>query len=172
MSGMVEAPLPSGLSGDDDENEQDFGLSETKPFRGFNDPAVREAAQATRAANREARIPVGLNGETLPPPKEPKSRAPRQKKETRSLEGIENMLISMHFMLATATGFDELLLEQSEAHTLADALAKVSDYYKIKLDGKTGAFMGLIWAIGMVYGPRAVTIGIKLRTQGANGKRS
>lgn len=165
MSGMIEAPLPPGIgfSNDDDEADTSNGA------HGFSDPAVREKARQTRLDNAAARTPQSLTGEELPPPKQAKSRAPRQKKEERSLESIEKMLISMHFMLATATGFDDLILDNAEAHTLADALAKVGDYYKIKLDGKTGALMGLIWAIGMVYGPRAVTIGIKLRGRKPHG---
>lgn len=101
--------------------------------------------------------------EVIEPPKKGRG---RPKKETRSLEGVEKLLVSIHFMLATTTGLEDLSIDQSEAHILADALATLADHYKIKLDGKTGALMGFVYAIGAVYGPRAVTIGIKLRSKG------
>jgi hypothetical protein len=128
--------------------------------RGFANPDILQAAQATRAANRAAREP-----QDLMPDGSPATKKPRQKRSERSLAGIEKLLSSIHMMAALATGFEDLKIDPEESHLLAEALATLGDYYKIKLDGKSGAIMGLIYAAGAVYGPRAVTIGIKLRAK-------
>ena len=135
--------------------------------RGFSNPDILAKAQAARKRNAESDTPQDLHDAADIPPVNKRGRKPgsASKRSERSLEQIRNLLIQTHFMIAGLTGFQEMMIDEKESALLADALAGVSDYYKIKLDGKSGAVMGLIYAIGIVYGPRAITIGIKLRNQ-------
>ena len=138
--------------------------------RGFANPDVLKAAQETRATNRASREAQSLlpgDGDT-PAPAARGKRGPKPKSE-RSLKGMETLLLSIHTMLALSTGLEELAIEPNEAHTLAEAAAELASYYKIKLDGKNGAMLGMVMAIGAVYGPRAVAIGIKYRSTKGNG---
>ncbi len=140
-------------------------LPETDPapdvLRGFSNPEILQKAQETRASNREGREPKQL----LPDGGEaPKTRG-RPKKQDRNLQGIEQLLLATHLMVASATGYSELILSPADGHMLADAFATLADNYKIKLDGKTGAVMGLIYAVGAIYGPRAVSIAIRVRNE-------
>lgn len=136
--------------------------------RGFSNPDVLKAAQETRARNKASRegvdfIPVGEPLATK------RGRGPSKKTE-RNLKGIEQMLVAIHFMVATATGVSEIVIDKEESNTLAEALATLADHYKIKLDGKTGALMGFVYALGTVYGPRAVAIGVRLRSERKNDR--
>lgn len=147
------------MPGDDDE------LPSAAP-RGFSNPDVLKAAQETRARNRATREGVDYipGGEPL---KTTRSRGANKKTE-RNLKGIEQMLVAIHFMVATATGVQELAIDKEESQMLAEALATLADHYKIKLDGKTGALMGFVYALSTVYGPRAVAIGVRLRSERKN----
>lgn len=154
MTGVLHAlPLP--------EIEEEAAPSGGAP-RGFANPDVLKAAQETRAANRAAREPSTLLPEDGAAPAAKRGRKP---KTERSLKGLEQLLTSIHWMVSMATGYEDLAITEAEAHTLAEAGAELASYYKIKMDGKNGAMLGMMMAIGAVYGPRAVTIGIKLRGQ-------
>ena len=129
--------------------------------RGFSNPDILAKAQDTRSKNRADKAPVDLLPDGTESPKGKRGRP--SKRSERSLKGVETLLSAIHLMVAKATGFDDLIIEPEESHMLAEAIANLADHYKIKLDGKSGAIMGVIYAAGAVYGPRAVTIGIKLR---------
>ena len=55
--------------------------------------------------------------------------------------------------------------DEEEAGMLAESGAALLDYYKIKIDGKRGAMLALLWAVTLVYGPRIVTIVIAARNK-------
>lgn len=122
-------------------------------------------ATAPDVSNEDGQEDLPLS--TLPTDQTPPRRRGRppgsSNKRERNLQGMEQMLCAIHLMISMATGLEELQIDPSESHILADALANLSEHYKIKLDGKAGAVLGLIYAIGAVYGPRAVSIGIKIR---------
>lgn len=156
MSGFQgeEFPIDQPVGAEPDDTEP-----EGERKRGFSDPEVLARAQATRAANREARMGVDM------PTSDGKKRGrpPGSKKETRDLDGIIMLLAGIHQMVATATGFDDLEIDREEGALLAKALADLSEQYKIKITGKTAAAMGLLYAIVTVYGPRAFLIRKKLQ---------
>lgn len=52
----------------------------------------------------------------------------------------------------------ELMLEEADAKKLADALAAVSEQYRIELDPKTAAWIDFARVTGMIYGPRAFNL--------------
>lgn len=52
----------------------------------------------------------------------------------------------------------ELMLEEADAKKLADALAAVSEQYRIELDPKTAAWIDFARVTGMIYGPRTFNL--------------
>lgn len=137
-------------------------VGSTGGARGFANPEVLARAQETRRRNSGQREAVDLGTER--PDGTTGARRGRPK-TSRNLKGIEQLLLATHLMIATATGCHELMLDEKEGTMLAEALANLSDQYKIKLDGKSGALIGLLYAVGAIYGPRAVTIGIRIRSE-------
>lgn len=157
--------MSDGLDGEliDYQNEKE---NDTHP-KGFLNPETLAKAQETRRQNKLT--PSSLVGEEMSldePERKKRGRKPGQTyTRKRDLSGIESILVGIHAMLSTATAMPELSIEQAEAHVVAEAIANVSEQYKIKLDGKAGAIAGLVYALGIVYGPRAVAITIRLRNE-------
>lgn len=67
---------------------------------------------------------------------------------------LKELLISLHLALAAFTDTQELMLEESEAKRLADAMAEVSKYYTMVFDPKKVAIANLLIVAGGIYGPR------------------
>jgi len=143
----------------------------SKP-RGFSDPEVLARAQATRAANREAREPIALEGEA-PPEGTPKRGRPKgsTNKAASSMRGMELFLMGLHVsigkLVAHLTKEPDLAylveIDNDEAKLLSSGVNGVMEQYKIKINEKMAAILNLCNALGAVYGPRAIAIGIILR---------
>lgn len=93
----------------------------------------------------------------------PKKRRGRPPKQEQNLDGLKQMLFATHLILSRIAASPELALDDAESMMLAGSLAKLADHYKIKLDGKGGALIGFLYTCGMIYGPRAVAIAIRVR---------
>ena len=132
---------------------------EIKP-RGFADPEIRAKAEETRRANRpEGAASFGDNDGKPKRGRKPGSSG----KEQVNLRGITEMLVGIHGLLAMLSGFQDICIDKDEGEILAKAIADLGAHYKIKIDGKTSALLGVIYAVAIVYGPRAVTIGKEIR---------
>lgn len=122
----------------------------------FTDATVIEEPDVPKRRGRPPKNPAGdavkLDGEASDSPKRGR---PRKQKD---LAGIEQILLSTHMMLAALIECPELVLAEQEAKTLATAIANVTEYYKIHIDGKTSALVTLLYTAGILYGPRALTI--------------
>jgi hypothetical protein len=59
-------------------------------------------------------------------------------------------------MLAGLTRTPEIMLEEKEAHLLAEAMGKVSRHYDVTVGAKAMDWANLMMCAGMVYGPRLV----------------
>lgn len=159
---------------------------------GFRNPAILQRALATRAAKRNINsVPIADYSSDVsevsdeidnatdvptenPTPKRrgrPKGTA-KSKTNENSLRNIEKALIAIHFIAATRLNIDEIKLEQDDAHTIAEAVADVAKYYNIKIDGKTGAWLNLTYALGSVYAPMGVLLYMRMKEQKANGSNS
>lgn len=81
-------------------------------------------------------------------------------KKTSSLDinGVENILYSIHTMLAAMTSVPEWQLDKSEARMLAEASASVAAHYDVSASAKTIAWTNLIMVAGTVYGTRIIAI--------------
>lgn len=147
-------------------------LDDEKPKKGFANPEILAKARAARAAKKEnddaevksdeVETPVSFSGSEIEEPKKKRGRPPGSSnsvgKTKRDIKGLSSLLVSIHMMVASATGYLDLAIDEAEGNTLAEALANVAELHKFKMDAKTSAYLGLIYAIGIVYGPRAISI--------------
>lgn len=95
----------------------------------------------------------------------PRKRRGRPPKAERNLDGIKQLLLTTHMVLSRIASCPELAIDDGEANMFANSLATLADHYKIKLDGKSGALVGFIYTLGIIYGPRAVAISIRVRNE-------
>lgn len=121
----------------------------------FFDPTEGRTGPDTGSERRGRGRPRGSTG----------SKA-RQKIPT-SLEGIEGILLSLHFMLASFTKISELELSEGEAKKLAVALDRVASLYDVGATEKTMAWTNLAMCIGGVYGTRAYAYSIRVKAEAA-----
>lgn len=67
---------------------------------------------------------------------------------------LAKSLMGIHTVVAMVTGIPEAQLKEEEAQALAEGVCAVCEEYGLAIDGKTGATMQLVGALGMIYGPR------------------
>lgn len=82
-----------------------------------------------------------------------------------NINGIEKILFSIHAVAASVSQIPELELDEEECKRLASAIQNVNAAYKIEFDPKKAAMFDLMTACGIVYGPRAVTVFIRKRSE-------
>lgn len=76
----------------------------------------------------------------------------------------------MHHMAAAALSAPELVIQESDAKSLAIAIAEVSKHYPMTIDPKTMAWVNLVSAAGMIYGPRFYFINQRKKEEGKKNK--
>jgi hypothetical protein len=76
----------------------------------------------------------------------------------------------LHKLAAMGTGIPELEITSAEAEMLGDAIANVCEEYDLSLSGKTGALLQLVAAAGMIYAPKFVQIGQRVKQQAQQRK--
>lgn len=131
------------------------------PKRGPGRPR-KDAGQAPA----EPPLETGNAGEPVQLFDAPKKRGRKPgstNKTSRDLTGITQLLLTTHIALASLTKYEELALSPDEAGMLASSLAGIAEHYKIRIDGKAGAIMTAIYTVGVIYGPRAFSIGMKIK---------
>lgn len=79
--------------------------------------------------------------------------------------GLEQILLSLHFMGAAICECPELQLEDKEAKALADAVVKVSAHYDHRISPKTVAWVNLAMIAGGIYGGRALAIRARFKAE-------
>jgi hypothetical protein len=114
-----------------------FGSMTRKP------PLVEQAVPATAADG------VAPASQDVPAPR-------RRRSKSIDKEAVAKQLVDLHAMLARFTGVGLLQIEMREGATLADAIENVAREYDLEFSGKTGALMQLLFAAGVVYGPRVM----------------
>lgn len=75
--------------------------------------------------------------------------------------GIEQILFSIHMMMAGAIKVPELSLTQDESKQLANAIAEVNSHYNIAIDPKVMAWIGLSTTCVSIYAPRIAAYKIR-----------
>lgn len=96
------------------------------------------------------------------------NKQPREGKEASlNINGVEKILFSIHAVAAAITKTPELELDESESKKLAKSIEGVTDQYKLTLDPKVAAYIDLVSTVGMIYGPRAVSIYVRRKAERA-----
>ena len=82
-------------------------------------------------------------------------------KSALDINGVENILFSMHTMLAAITSTPELALDKTEAAEIAKAADAVAQHYDVTASAKTLAWTNLLMVVGAAYGTRIFAIRIR-----------
>jgi hypothetical protein len=130
--------------------------------RGPGRPKKSEAA-APVSPSLDAQTPAAAKGKPGRKPKASKKMEP---------DALARQVEGLHQLMALALGVPELALQSQEAAMLGGAIAAVCDEYDLSLSGKTGALLQLAAAAAMVYGPRFVAVGQRVKQAQARAKAS
>lgn len=136
----IETVSPNAIDG---QPTADSGDSGTTAKRGRGRPAG-----TTRKSNS------GNSGSSR------NSTAKSQAKNSGTI-GIEQILYSIHMMMAGATKIEELKLSPEEAKQLANAVAEVNSHYNVAIDPKVMAWVGLTTTCVSIYAPRMASYKIR-----------
>lgn len=130
----IETFNPAELDG---QPTADSGDSGNSPKRGRGRPhgTTRKSNSGNSGTNRTATKTQSKNNSAL---------------------GIEQILLSIHMMMAGATKIPEFNLTAEESKKLADAISAVNSHYSVAIDPKIMAWVGLTTACVSVYAPRFV----------------
>lgn len=71
---------------------------------------------------------------------------------------VETILFNVHAMVAAATGYDKVAINQEEASSLAKAVNNVQQFYPTHISAKALAWTNLFMVAGTIYGSRIVAI--------------
>lgn len=105
-----------------------------------------------------------------------RGRPPGSKNRTREIAGqkstipvdrdaISAILLSAHAMLAGITKIPELEIDVKESQAIADATAKLAEFYDLTADPKIIAWANLCMILGTTYGTRIITINMRRRNE-------
>jgi len=138
--GDSETSAPSSVAGIEPNSE---APATTPPKRGRGRPSKAE---------QQLRESVGAapTGETTSGAK----RGPKPKGGKSDPGTLAKSLMGIHTVVAMVTRIPEAQLKEDEAQALAEGICAVCEEYGLAIDGKTGATMQLVGALGMIYGPR------------------
>lgn len=146
QSAGAEDTAPTEIpSGDTDPTGE-----QTPPKRKRGRPS--NAEKALDDALTETQIPGGADNTGPKPGPKPG----RKKSSGGGVNGsaLGKQLVGIHQLAAMLTGVTELALSDPEGEQLGQAIAGVCEQYNLSIDGKTGAFLGLIGTAAVIYGPR------------------
>jgi hypothetical protein len=71
------------------------------------------------------------------------------------------MFVGIHLLLAKNLGIDELAIEPDEGKQIMTAAQNVMKHYDVQTTQKTLDWIALFFAVGTVYGTRAIVIANK-----------
>lgn len=149
-------------------------------IEGRIDPALARAAQSGGAPGDGGHVASGDAPGDAPGAGEPVKRGPGRPKgpaktsgekgEARSIRAsfIEKTLYSIHLGLASVASAPEFKLDKDDAKELADAVAGVLAYYKVKMTAKQEAFAILMEAAAKVYPAMVMTYAMRLSLEAKN----
>lgn len=75
-----------------------------------------------------------------------------------SVTGVEQLLLSIHMMMAAKFEAPELMLDQPTANRFAQAIGAVQELYPVNVSAKAAAWTNLVITAGAIYGPRIMLI--------------
>lgn len=149
-TGIEPVADAAGGNGGADSSNSDTGVSGNPVI----DPAAIDAAGDTGGGGSGDANSTGK-------PKRKYTRrnsAGNTKASPLNINGVENILYSMHMMLSGITKTPELLLDKAEANAMAIAMAEVSKHYDVAVAQKSLDWANLLMVVGGIYGTRLVAI--------------
>jgi hypothetical protein len=141
---------PNGPDPNVNVNNNDSGKPETIAGYEAVDPrdATGDATGGNDAPKRRGRPKGSKNVGTG-------TQAPKTK---TTLEGLENILLSIHLMGAGFLKCPELVIEQKEAEKISEAIKRVAEFYPIGFTEKQMAWANLIFVLATIEGTRIIAI--------------
>jgi hypothetical protein len=89
-----------------------------------------------------------------------------RKADSETTKTLGSLLYTIHLMGSSMLNAEEFSLTAEESETLAEATTRVSQLYDIAIMGeKTAAWIGLAFTAGTIYGPRALALRARQRTE-------
>lgn len=105
------------------------------------------------------------NETEIPPDDKPKRKyAKRKKFDEEDKSNLARQLVGIHQMIAITGGLPEMIISDTEAIMMANALTSVASEYNLSLSGKTGAMIQLLGTAAFIYVPRMSAINRRKRT--------
>lgn len=90
-----------------------------------------------------------------------------QERDTLSVEGLEALLLSVHYSLSVRLSAPEIALSDKDAHTLAISWKEVERQYpKTRVPAKIACLINLGANVAYIYGSKAVAIRIRMQRGG------
>ena len=125
-------------------------------------PSIEEGEQPKRKRGRPAKVKEAPPVDGAQPIIDEKKRGRKpKKKEEMDPKFLGRQLVGLHLIAVKLTHIPEIAIDGEEGELLAEGIIGVIKEYDISVNGKTGAWLGLIGAAAMVYAPRAVVIAEK-----------
>jgi hypothetical protein len=125
-------------------------IPETEP------PKKRRGRPKKTDAQSETDIPVD--------DKPKRKYAKRKKFDDEDKSNLARQLVGIHQMIAITGGLPEMIISDTEAIMMANALTSVATEYNLSLSGKTGAMIQLLGTAAFIYVPRMSAINRRKRT--------
>lgn len=151
-SGGVPASFPE--SGEGSEGEEGEGGGS----RTFIDPHTFEGGEREERIGEVSEGAESGGGKKRGRPKGSGAKASGTKKTSIptaiEVDGIGEILLSIHEMLAAFTQVEELSMSEQEAQSIAKHITRVTSLYDLRASNKAVAWTGLAMCLGKVYGPR------------------
>lgn len=129
----------------------------------FADPAIIDGqSNSADSGDSGTKRPRGRpSGSTRKPSGNNRTSAAKTQAKNSGAIGIEQILFSIHMMMAGAIKVPELSLTADESKQLANAIAEVNQHYNIAIDPKVMAWVGLSTTCVSIYAPRIAAYKIR-----------
>jgi hypothetical protein len=82
-------------------------------------------------------------------------------KDKKDLEKWSRSVQFAHALIAMKLQQQDFAISEEESLLLTEAVVDLLEHYNIKLKGQAGAWGGLAYAVGMIYGPRIAALIMK-----------
>ena len=134
------------------------GLTATEEIDGEEAPKRRGRPPGSKNAS-------SMEAQSLEGDSEPAKKRGRKSNNSISVNGLETILMSSHQILSGFLDNPAIEIESKEAKLLATALTEFANQHKIKVNPKTASVYALLYAAGVVYGPRAFMLYMQMKAK-------
>ena len=86
----------------------------------------------------------------------------KREADPESLEELASKIKGLHQLAYMATGLEDVLITDKQAGMLAASIDSVSREFGVMLSGKTGAIIGMVLTMAMIYAPKVFIVMAKI----------